>query len=349
MVRKPSGLLALVFLCGVGQAGEPAAYGPPFVARLPQGTVELVGVTNDYRPTRQSQWWRPDGSVAPIGPFRAVQDYGDTTLRANEKVRTFLVRFKDLPAEASIDPAGGVNSSTAALTGRRNFVAGKGRTARNPAQSFTGAPSWDAGSHLWIATAVYYAERVATRYNPGPSPPAAADAAGTYTHYKKAPHYYRMFAAVLAESARTTDLRVGVSMGEWETVTSWKPHSAGRSSFSRDGGKWTVTYNKATTVDNTTQVFLKSSSYTYGQWNRRVVAVTSDGSEHASSIQGAHSGLDGNEGTAVFGDLRLYSIEELRLQVRPYHGVEFHNISLRPGQKTQVRVVSFDDSGKTKR
>ncbi len=355
MPRRTGCLLALVLLCAVGQAGEPVAYGPPFIARLPQGTVELVGVTYDYRPTKRSRWWRPDGSAAPIGSFRALQKYGNRRVLADEKVRTFLVRFENLPTDASKNPAGGINSSTAPqgpvwLRGTPNFVAGEGAKAGNPTQFFTGAPSWDTGSNLWIATSVYYAVKDAqgavTRYNARPPRSAAADPADTYTRYDTAPHFYRMFASVVAGYAPTTDLRVGVSMGEWETVLSWKPDTAGRRSFSRDGREWTVTFRKATTVHNKTRVTVKSLSYTYGQWNKRLVAVASDGNEHASRIHGG--GLDGNRGEAVFHNLPLSSIKEFRLQVRPFCCVEFDNVSLQPGRKTQVTVVS-NDSGNTEK
>lgn len=36
----------------------------------------------------------------------------------------------------------------------------------------------------------------------------------------------------------------------------------------------------------------------------------------------------------------LSSIKEFRLQVRPYDWVEFKNVSLQSGQKTDVKVVS---------
>jgi len=351
MLRKTSCLLALVLLCGVGQAGVSKADGPPFIGHLPHGTVELVGITDYFRPTMQSRWWQPDGSAAPIGPFRALQKYGPRRVLADEKVRTFLVRFEDLPADASTAPVCGVNSSTTPqgplwLRGTPSWVAGEGTSIRDPQQSFTGAPLWDAGTHLWNATAVYDvvdAQGVLTLNNARPSQPAATDRADTYAHHNIVPHFYKMFAAILAGSAQTTDLRVGVSMGAWETVISRKPDSAGMSSFSRDGREWTVTFYKATTshkatAGDTTQVVLKSIN-TYGQWNKRLVAVASDGSEHAASI-GVN--LDGDRGEAVFHNLPLSSIKEFRLQVRPFYCVEFDNVSLHSGQKTQVTVVSSD-------
>ena len=41
MLRKPSCLLALVLVCGVGQAGVSAADGTRFIGQLPQGTVGI--------------------------------------------------------------------------------------------------------------------------------------------------------------------------------------------------------------------------------------------------------------------------------------------------------------------
>jgi hypothetical protein len=353
MLRKASALLALVLVCGVGQAGESKADGPPFIAHLPQGTVELVGVTSSYRPTKQSRWWQPDGSAAPIGPFCAQQKYPPKRLFADEKVRTFLVRFENLPADASTDPVGGVNFSTTPQGRCHHWVAGAGTSARNPEQFFTGAPLWDAGTHLWAATDVYDvvdADGELTLNNACPPQPAATDRADTYAQHI-VPYYYKMFAEIFTGSARTTDLRVGVSMGAWETVVSRKPDSAGTSSFTRDGREWTVTFRKATTLHkaaagDATQVTITSSSYTYGQWKKRLVAVTSDGSERTTSI-GNMSG--GDHGVAFFHNLPLSSIKELRLQVRPYCCVEFDNVSLQPGLKTHVKVVSSDDSGNTKK
>lgn len=355
MPRITSRLLALILLCGAGQADVFMADGAQYIGRLPQGTVELVGITNDYRPTKKSRWWRPDDSAAPIGPFSALQKYPSKKLIADEKVRTFLVRFENLPADASTDPVGGINSSTTTQFRRGHaWVAGVGTKARNPTQFFTGEPSWDAGTHLWEATAVYDvldAQGVLTLLSARPSKPAGTDRADTYPYPNIVPHYYKMFSQVFAGSAQTTDMRIGVSMGEWETVISRKSDSAGTSSFSRDGREWTVKFYKAktshkTATGDTTQVTIRSTGFSYGQWNKRLVAVSSDGSEQAASIDGAQAGLDGNSGEAVFHNLPLSSIKEFRLQVRPYYCVEFDNISLQPGQKTVVEVVSPDASVK---
>lgn len=335
-------------LGAVGQTGIVAADGPPFIARLPQGTIELVGVTEDFRPTLRSWWWRPDGSVTPIGRFRAQQKYHHPRVRAYEKIRTFLVRFENLPDVASINPVGGVNSSTTAAgiwPARRNsnWVAGAGTNPRYPAQFFTGDPKWDAGTHLWHATSVYYGEDaqsvLALRKK---TPPPQTRATGqTDSLADTPPHFYRMFATVFAEPAQTTDLRVGIAVDPWETVASRKPDEVGRSTFKRNGREWVMSFRKAKTVKDTTRITVTSPIATYGQWSKRLVAVAYDGSEHAAIWSG---NLDGTHGEFCFYGLPLPAIDELRLQVRPLRCVEFDNISLQPGQNTHVTVVSSDDS-----
>ena len=69
--------------------------------------------------------------------------------------------------------------------------------------------------------------------------------------------------------------------------------------------------------------------------------MTGDGTEHGASIENNH--------VAVFLGLLLSSIKEFRFQVRPYYWVEFDNVSLHPGQMTNVTVVSPDASLRTEK
>ena len=57
-----------------------------FIGRLQQGTVELIAITK-YPPTNQSQWWKPDGSAAHVGPFRSRPT--QSSLSPNEKPLAF--------------------------------------------------------------------------------------------------------------------------------------------------------------------------------------------------------------------------------------------------------------------
>ncbi len=170
---------------------------------------------------------------------------------------------------------------------------------------------------------------------------------------KEVPHCHAFWAAISA-SAPTTDLLVGDDMGPWETVISQKPDRAGRRTFSRDGRQLTITFRKATAgFANTAQVRLTipspsmltcgvvcATSHVSGELASRLVAVASDGSEHATWIQG---------GRAVFDDLPLSSTKEFRFQVRPYCWVEFKNVSLQSGQNTNVQIVSSNDSANTEK
>jgi hypothetical protein len=294
MLKKASCLPALALLCSIGVAGVSIADGPPFTGRLPQGTVELVGVTN-CPPTKQSRWWRPNGSAAHLeAPLPEKPQW----LRANagEKAFTFFCHLDNLPSDVS-SPLWGINSAAEYRPGFSNS-------------------SWE-GSGVSVVD-----------------------------HYGKLVPNCKLFFALRAVSEQTADVRVGVCMGEWQTVISQKADSAGMQSFSRDGRQWTVTFRKATAaaIAGTTQ-FKLTHTVPYDKWRVRLVAVDSKGKEHAPETWGGSSG-QGHDGlsndTFGFQGLPLSSIKELRFQVRPYYWVEFKNVSLQYGQKTDVQILSSD-------
>jgi hypothetical protein len=153
-----------------------------------------------------------------------------------------------------------------------------------------------------------------------------------------------MWSGELYRYPQTVDFRLGIPIGPWETVITRKPDSAGTSSFSRDGREWTVPFHEATTLDeaDTTQVRMGYDwRKFYGKYRTRLVAVTSDGSEHASFI--GHEGKGSETARAVFHRLPVSSIEEFRLQLRRFAWVDFRNVSLRVGRKTTVTVLSWVD------
>jgi len=77
-------------------AGAGKAHKVPLaIDRLPQGTVELLGITN-YPPTNESRWWKPDGSAVNLGPFRAQPT--SWSLKPNAQPLAFLVREEHTPA-----------------------------------------------------------------------------------------------------------------------------------------------------------------------------------------------------------------------------------------------------------
>jgi len=72
----------------------------PFVGRLPQGTVQLVGIT-EYPPRKQSRWFQPDGSPAEVPPVLAPQSMLWTWGRP---ALSFLVLTRSLPRDGSPYP-----------------------------------------------------------------------------------------------------------------------------------------------------------------------------------------------------------------------------------------------------
>jgi hypothetical protein len=297
MQGESSCLLALVLVCGVGQAGASLADGPTFIGRLPQGTVELVGVTF-YPPTEQSQWWKPDGSAAHLDSFLPRSTYR-LPLRANEIAFAFLVRFENLPADASRQVWG--------IT---------------PWAATWGPGHWSSG------------------WGGGCTP--------VVDYYGKTVSNYQLFSVSRGASDQTADLRVGIAKGAWETVITQNARSAGRRTFSRDGEKWTVIFQKATVVASGGSQVRLAYTVPYGRWNMQLVAVASDGSEYSSSAKYGFTSDGSLSGSIYRGyvteiavcNVPLSSIKEFRLQVRPYDWVEFNNVSLQPGQKTDVRVFS---------
>jgi hypothetical protein len=314
MLRKTRCLLALVLLCGVGQAGVSWAGDGYFIGHLPQGTVELMGITA-YPPTNQSRWWQPDGSAVPLGAFypQAPRRLGGTY----ERAITFLIRVTSQPADAS-PSAGDVPPGKPGYSPGRNYRA-------------TDDASWPAWG-----------------LNNTVPPPASWEGNEVVDGEGNRVPNCRMFSTSLRPGTRRVDFRVGISMGAWETVASRKPDSAGTSSFNCEGRQWKVTFYKAKTVHNATAGDITQVSVAttvtwpahYGKLTRRLVVVTSDGCERATG-EGDYAK---QEIDAVFPRLPVSSIQEVRFQVRPYYWVEFKNVSLQSGRKTHVQVVSSDGS-----
>ncbi|MFV1967740.1 MAG: hypothetical protein ACC628_20100, partial [Pirellulaceae bacterium] len=245
MLRKTSCLLALVLLCGLGQARMAMADGTPFIGRLGQGTVELVGITY-YRPTNRArwwnraQWWQADGAAAQIGPFRPWDNHFTIRLLADKKTVAFLVRVT-LPSDRSLAdkyvpsgamPSGRYVPSDGSPSDRyvpserpSNSQVRNGQSTADaswPAWKISPRPSYLRGSTWWEGHNVVDA------------------------HGNVLPDY-RMYAAHFDAYTEMADLRASVSTSayEWETVITRKSDSAGPSSFRRDGEEWPVTFYKA--------------------------------------------------------------------------------------------------------
>jgi hypothetical protein len=258
------------------------ATGDRFIAHWPQGTVELLGVTQ-YPPTEHSRWWKPDGSSADLGPF--LQRPMRWSPSPDKPAFAFLVR-EDLPADGSW-----------------------------PVWKTEPGGSWGATRVLDV-------------------------------HGAEVPHH-GLLCVEFSSPTATANFRVGIDMGDWETVVAQPVDRLGTSQYNREGHEWTVTFIKAEAtgrvVDDSTRVRLTSNE-PYGEVRSRLVAVTSDGKEHPAWI-----GYIGENGAAFFDGLALSSIQEFRYQVRSFSWVDFKNISLESGQKTDVKVISSENCAKAEK
>jgi hypothetical protein len=358
MPRKPSCLLALVLLCGVGQSGASADDGTSFIVHLPHGGVELVGIT-DYPPTLRSQWWQPDGSPAKVGPCRAtnshVPDLRNEAM-ADAKVLAFLVRFHNLPAgELGTSLSSRNRPAEAAPPSSENRSA---YASVPPPEDPLTEGRWPAFQMIpWgLSPAVDYVARVRSGINSqrnGHFAPYYGVVQVVDANGQVVPHC-QLYKTAIRASALTADLWVGIDMGPWQTVIHQKPDRAGKQTFDYEGQQFSVTFQKPTAEPSapSTQVRLATSfpilpcviqpawpagSVKLAQW---LVAVAHDGNEHLAWIEG---------GRAVFPDLPLSSITEFRFQVRAYHWAEFQDVSLHPGQKTNVQLIAPDESAKTEK
>lgn len=321
-------LLVLALFCSLGVSCV-SADGPPFVARLPHGAVELVGLA-DFPAASKSQWWRPDGSAAAIGPYRPRRIDPYWRRFRGLKTVSFVFRGENL----SVALAAQANAPAAASGAPLALPAGA------PAESLN-APRKPSGSLQYgpLVEPSWPAWGINGRAEPGPPTVAwsegmeVLDARGN-----QLPNHW-MYTAAFALPLQTVDFAVGISAGAWETVASSRADSAATARFRREGQEWSVTFPKVKSypIRITTTVAYPAA---YGKLRRRLLVVGNDGSEHASS-EGDYGKLAID---AVFSDLPLNDVKELRFQVRPYAWVGFKNVSLYHGQPTQVQVVSSDPS-----
>ena len=72
--------------------------GGPWIAKLPQGEIELVAISR--HPSVGQPWWRPDGSAYTEKTFRNLGASGRPT--ATEIAREFVFRTQGLPNDASL-------------------------------------------------------------------------------------------------------------------------------------------------------------------------------------------------------------------------------------------------------
>jgi beta-lactamase regulating signal transducer with metallopeptidase domain len=128
----------------------------------------------------------------------------------------------------------------------------------------------------------------------------------------------------------TTSIQIGISTDTWQTIAT---HTG--KSITTSGNK-NILFSQAYESDGFSAITVSSP------WRKdqveRIVAVDKSGQIHmAKNIDSVASG-EIDQMTAKFHGLKLEDITEFRLQTRPYQWVTFKNVSLKPGNKTDVQV-----------
>ena len=142
-------------------------------------------------------------------------------------------------------------------------------------------------------------------------------------------------------SQDSVTLRYGVSAGEWTTAASAGPfggtsheYGSGTISFSRPhfaGDGVAITRRTGITITNTNSVMVDQA--------QRIVALDIHDQTHLPISLDVETVPNKQQTKAWFATPAHSEVKEFRFEVRPYEWVEFRNISLKPGHKTDAEVV----------
>jgi hypothetical protein len=269
-----------------GDDGTREQANSPFVARLPQGSVELLAVATAGRifpDTNRVRTWRPDGILTTNFNFRpagnsSLSDVGDT----NVIYREVILQSKGLPAgdadmqcEAS-DPGTQSDWPEAWLNGR-------------PA------------TNIFIGN------------------------------------------LQLPVEAKTLHLKIGVAAGPWtrDDLLCIPQSDVGSSDNLFDQGRtnWMACIQSIEEKNGSTKVIAYHTAV--AGWQAQLLLVDFAGKEWPLGNGFTLGGLCSI--SAECRGLKLSQVKEIHFRIRPYHTVEFSNVSLEPGYRTAVTVKDSDE------
>ncbi len=142
--------------------------------------------------------------------------------------------------------------------------------------------------------------------------------------------------AVSLPNRPTVTVRFAIADGPWETVI----ENQGSAAMGTTKGGFVFSRPVETKLPNSDfHVILISVTHEITGDETRLVAVGTDGREHAASSSTGGGADNFMQITAEFSKIQLKDIKTFRLQKRPYKWVEFRNVSLKHGEKTDVQIV----------
>jgi hypothetical protein len=181
---------------------------------------------------------------------------------------------------------------------------------------------------------------VTLEYNFEPRAPEVSSADQPLRQGKALPDH-SLVVALLPESAKEVTIRLGVAAGEWKRMVAWIPQRGGGGAFSL--GHQTCRALFLDPVESGGEARIAVSYNKVSGWTTRVTALDTGGKLHESfPFGGSLDDVATAEGR--FPGLPLRRVKEFRFEARPYAYVEFRNVSLQPGERTQVEVMAAEDN-----
>ena len=129
----------------------------------------------------------------------------------------------------------------------------------------------------------------------------------------------------------STSIRIGISTDEWQNVAEYN------SDRMKIEGKGTESLLFSEPFEDRRGVSIVVTGKWSGDKTQRIAAIDRYDKLHVG-WSGSISGNDIQQMTGKFFDLNRNQIKSFLVQVRPYEWVEFKNVSLRPGVKTDVSI-----------
>jgi hypothetical protein len=145
----------------------------------------------------------------------------------------------------------------------------------------------------------------------------------------------RVLGVGFRQAPGATTIHYGVATGKWESKATYDRESfASEKAFSWPGGG--IVVNPPQDANGVTELGV---AFTPIESSYRLVAVARDGRViEPFSLSGV--GVTGLASRTAKFSVPLRVIERFEFQTRPYEWVEFKNVSLRPGQQTDVQVTT---------
>jgi serine/threonine protein kinase/preprotein translocase subunit SecD len=141
----------------------------------------------------------------------------------------------------------------------------------------------------------------------------------------------------LPRDAAVATLRLLASSGDWTTVSAYSPTDSTTQQQRAGNTQWTVSFEDGNTVVKAVD---HSENPQRIRWDVRLIAIDKMGQERAPSRCESNSlSLWEKREAAIFEKRQPNEFTTLRFQARPFQSIEFRNVALKPGHKTDAQVL----------